>query len=140
MTNDDEWWEGGLFAKPGDVKIDWSMWLQRQATNVKKAPRPMKLVLRAIKSAISEKEPNIFAPEDINEQSFSQRGVYAAGFVDERAIYIGHTTRSFIERIKDRWYRRFRNERTDALQRKVTMRMGDFARNAGWCRLLTQRG
>lgn len=126
VLDDEAFWSSGLFAAPSTPRIDWDRWVTTQLRFAKTPCRAAKLVLRAITAAHENGEPNLYLPTALSAATMLRRGVYVGGFRDERALYVGHTKRSFVIRAQDRWYRRYSNQKADALTRKVAERAGDF--------------
>jgi hypothetical protein len=123
---DTDLWGSGVFAKArARVKVNWEEWTTKQVEQSKNPSRAAKLVFRALNNARADGEK--VAWDELAVHNYQTPVVYAAGYVDERRIYVGSTTVSLTERTKWRWQGRNGPGRAaDMLARKIATRTADF--------------
>ena len=125
IKEDLSFWGSGVFATPRSrVLFDWDHWCSEQLLRSQASPsQPMKLIQRAMTRAFDGGSPHCLDFTALSTADYLEPVIYAAGFHDERAIYVGYSAHSLVERTKLRWHRR---GHADALTRKVAIRAADF--------------
>ena len=128
IREDLSFWGSCVFASPRSrVVFDWDRWCSEQLVRSQSSPsQPMKLIQRAMTRSCEEGSHHCLDFVALSTADYLEPVIYAAGFHDERAIYVGYTAHSLVERTKLRWHRRGQSGHADALTRKVAIRAADF--------------
>ena len=128
IREDQSFWGSGVFATPRSrVFFDWDQWCSEQVLRAHTRPSlPQQLIQRAMSRSLYENSPPCLDFAALTPSDYLEPVIYAAGYHDERAIYVGHTTHSLVDRSRIRWHRRGQSGHADALTRKVAIRAADF--------------
>ena len=93
IRDDLSFWGSEVFATPrSQVLFDLDHWCSTQLLRAQSNPsQPMQLVQRAMSRFSDRDHPHCFSFAALSLSDFLEPVIYAAGFHDERAIYVGYT-------------------------------------------------